>query len=282
MDTFYEAYDRAREFYDIVRLFIPQSIIYSLNHFYAQSSRLLHTLVTSPSNIQNEGPAILSTLFLAFSIYLTIISTIRAMRTAFSVGFFVMKYATIFATILSLVGMLYPNQDQSMGAPTNNSILGIVGRNIISGWHALTRPIANQYSNTYRRSPRSTTYSQRTPRKERSKQSWEKFDPYSPLSPDTRSNAKKRPNIRSKDTESNLRRPLQEGNRRWWQGDNIADGESPLITSIINWAVQRAWNYEGIDWSDLGSELPESIRNSWDDFNVEFTGSHTKKKIPRM
>ncbi len=277
MDTLYAAYDRAQQFYDTIQLFIPQSIIYTLQHFYAQSSRLLYTLLTSPQDLRNETPAILSTLALALSIYWTITSTIRAMRMTFSIGIFVLKYGTMVATILYLVGILYPDQNQGMGVLANTFALGSVGRAILSGWHALTQSNENQYTSTgaYRSSTRGT----RTGRGDRSKP-WKnkKFNSYSPpLSANTRSKTttkKQQSNSRSKGSESNHHRPLQEGENVWWQESSSSiDTEGPLTSKIINWALERTWNHEGmLDWSDLGMELPESVRNSWNEFKVTFMG----------
>jgi len=272
MDALYGVYDRAQQFYNTIQPFIPQSIAYTFQHFYAQSSRLLYTLITSPYDIQNEIPAILSTLALAVSLYWTITSTFRAMRTTFNVVVFVLKYGTIAATILGLVGLIYPNQDRGMGggALANSSALGSIGRAIILGWHALTQSTnENQHASPYRRS-KGGTRSQRRKRKGRYNPR-AKFDSYTPPSTNTRSKAKKQSNSGPKGPESNSR-SSQDGKSPWWQ-EGKTDAEQPLTSKIINWALQRTWDYGGLsDWSNLGVELPESIRNSWDEFKVAFTG----------
>ena len=190
MDALNGVYDRAQQFYNTIQPLIPQSIAYTFEHFYAQSSRLLYTLITSPYDIQNEIPAILSTFALALSLYWTITSTLRAMRTTFNVLIFVLKYGTIAATILGLVGMIYPNQDRGMGrgggeggALANSFALGNVGRAIISGWNALTRSNENQqHASPHKRSK--STHSQRKTRKNRYNPR-AKFDSYTP--PDRKS-----------------------------------------------------------------------------------------------
>ncbi|KAF8331873.1 uncharacterized protein EI90DRAFT_3016019 [Cantharellus anzutake] len=268
MARLYDAYDLARQIYATVLPFIPESFIYSLKHLYAQCSHLFYVLITSPSNLQNEVPAILSTLALAISLYWTITSTIRATQTAFRVTFFFLKYGTIVATLLAVLGTIYP-QGQGVEVLVNNSILNNLPRAIVSGWYALTRTGEVQKANAYRQSKSSR--SQRTSRADRRKP-WERFD--SGPSSDKRSKTNKATLRKHEGFERpHSDRSTHENRRRLQKTDEELSITSRLIGSVLR---RTQGNEDIFDWTDLGMGLSESSGKLWDEFKTAFLGAARK------
>lgn len=218
MEAIQDFYDGARDAYDKVYPWIPASFKNSVSTFLAQLLLILQTAFNNPSELPTLAPSIISTLFMAMSIYWTVTSAYHTARRGFRILWFLTKYGSIVALGLGALGWIKPDSEFNGHGPEDGADL-TVGRAILSGWHTLMEYFndtgaespnrrTNQniwssiFSSPTRTNPRTKSKSSTKRRKP-----WEKFDiPLpndSPPSSNTRSKSSSKPKKPARGAEDN-------------------------------------------------------------------------------
>lgn len=136
MEAIRDFYDGVIDAYDKVYPWIPASWKNSVSTFASQLSLIAHTAFTNPSDLPTLMPSIISTLFLAMSLYWTLSSAYYTARRGFRIMWFLTKYGSMVALMLGTLGWMHP--DEQFGGRAGGEDMSVTfGRAVLAGWHTV-------------------------------------------------------------------------------------------------------------------------------------------------